>query len=351
MTDFLAQFTKVLDRMLPFVEAAPSWLRTWIYVLIILNFITAAGLTVSYLISRQVRSHEGSLASFTLDRPVDDQEIPLREGDPKWIVEGKFPKTMADSDLDKTAKVKVRVFRLPNREEVPQEGEPRVSTVTGTWEFESATFSGDGPHEIVARAFLGSKNVWVKRRVRCTGKAASLQSSIDRDRKQFGMAPPVVPAPDAARKSLPQRKAWLYAANEDLFELLEKHDHSQASALVLRAFDVIDPVLPMFPDDDELQNQRAYFLKNYALVMRETGRPADAKLALDEAERMFELIRQQNPGDPSAWNGLGSVSLMRDDPWSAEVYIRRALEIEPNYPEALHDLALVKQQIAQLGSR
>jgi len=62
---------------------------------------------------------------------------------------------------------------------------------------------------------------------------------------------------------------------------------------------------------------------------------------------MFEIIREQKPDDPGAWNGLGSVALLQGDPARALTYIDRALEILPDYPEAKHDRAIAVQMLKQ----
>ena len=52
---------------------------------------------------------------------------------------------------------------------------------------------------------------------------------------------------------------------------------------------------------------------------------------------MFEAICERDPGDPSAWNGLGSMALLRHEPHKPLQYIERALELDPNYEAAKHD--------------
>jgi tetratricopeptide (TPR) repeat protein len=103
---------------------------------------------------------------------------------------------------------------------------------------------------------------------------------------------------------------------------------------------VVEPLLPVFPDNYDLQTFRAYMLKNYAMIMRDQGRQADANRSLDEAAKMFAAVHEQNPNDASAWNGLGSVALLRGNPQLALQYIDQALFWQPGYPEALHDREL-----------
>ncbi len=49
--------------------------------------------------------------------------------------------------------------------------------------------------------------------------------------------------------------------------------------------------------------------------------------------------------DSHAWNGLGSVALLQEDPERALVYIDRALELLPNYAAAKHDRKLTVQML------
>jgi tetratricopeptide (TPR) repeat protein len=83
------------------------------------------------------------------------------------------------------------------------------------------------------------------------------------------------------------------------------------------------------------------------MVMRARGNDDQFKHALSEAEKMFETIRQQEPDDPSAWNGLGNVALLRNDPSSALNYIDRALEIRPDYEAARNDRTLALRMLQE----
>jgi tetratricopeptide (TPR) repeat protein len=130
----------------------------------------------------------------------------------------------------------------------------------------------------------------------------------------------------------------------DFFKLFPG-DLDGAEANIFRTLDLLDPVLPSHPNDWFLQNVRAYAFKNYAMVMRNRGKLEGFDHALDEAEKMFEIVRQQQPDDPAAWNGLGSVALLRGQPDHALAYIDRALEIQPNYGAAKHDREIALQML------
>lgn len=128
MSELLDKLTKFPDQILPFVESAPQWLKLWIYILIVLNFVTIATVMVSYLISKQRVVQEQSLERFTLDQPKDGESIPL--GDNRtWAVGGKFPLVAYDMAHPP---ITVDVYKLPDLESV-QHGEVRPDNVLGVW--------------------------------------------------------------------------------------------------------------------------------------------------------------------------------------------------------------------------
>ncbi len=110
-----------------------------------------------------------------------------------------------------------------------------------------------------------------------------------------------------------------------------------ALAIANRGLDLMDSVLPVWPNDYELLNGRAFFLKNYAMVTRDLKRPDESKKALEEAKLMFEAVREQQPMDANSWNGLGSVFTVSGQFAKARWYIDRALEIDPKNPFAQWD--------------
>lgn len=152
------KFTQYLDQLLPFLESAPTWLKIWIYVLILLIFLTCAALSISYLVTKDKRMAESSLKYFSVENPQDNGEIPLGESQ-TWILEGNFP-VIEDDDLAGKVKLEVDIFETePVRKQIDQSGKIRISTIDGTWSYESARFAGEGLHEIVVSAFVGVRNV------------------------------------------------------------------------------------------------------------------------------------------------------------------------------------------------
>ena len=90
--------------------------------------------------------------------------------------------------------------------------------------------------------------------------------------------------------------------------------------------------------------KNAYLLKHWQAY--QAGRPPQDPLLARAEARFFDTLFV-NPEDPSALNGLGSILSLQREPYAAEFFILRALEITRRmgqpYPEAEHDLALVRR--------
>jgi tetratricopeptide (TPR) repeat protein len=326
MADDVNRFIKLLDQALPFLAASPPLLKYWIYILIILNAVTVAGVTIAYLSSKTSRLEKTALTYFSIERPANGESIPLGE-DHAWMLEGNFPIASEGGKID------VTVSKLPNRHKIPQTGLVRFSSARGKWLFDSAKFDGPGSYEIVVTAELGKQTDYQLIKVTCLAKAEAYTRAIELDRARRGAPKVVTPSHDIDLREVKRR---LYSLQEQFFQEYPGN-LDEALKIVFKTFDIIDPVLPVFPNDYELQNFRAYSFKNYAMVSRDLGREDDFKSALGESERMFEAIRQQKPRDASAWNGLGSIALLRNDPKTALQYIDQALKIQPDYDLARQD--------------
>ncbi len=90
MADEASKYIKFLDQLIPFLETFPTWFKVWIYILIFLIFLTLAGMAVFYLIGKENVKLKTSLKYFSIERPIDGEEIPLGESK-TWMINGLFP--------------------------------------------------------------------------------------------------------------------------------------------------------------------------------------------------------------------------------------------------------------------
>ncbi len=123
---------------------------------------------------------------------------------------------------------------------------------------------------------------------------------------------------------------------------LRAGDLAAADAALQQSEELLTEALDESPNDLMLLNLKGYHHKNWAINYRELDMGDKADEELDKAEKTFQEIITSEPQDPNALNGLGSVLILRNDLGRAEEYVRKALEIEPNYPAAKHDLELIE---------
>lgn len=86
-------------------------------------------------------------------------------------------------------------------------------------------------------------------------------------------------------------------------------------------------------------------LKNNAMLMRNLNRPDEFDKSLSGSSEIFKAILDKDPEDAGAWNGLGSIYLLRGEPEKALLNTDKALEINPNYKAASHDRELAIKMI------
>jgi Flp pilus assembly protein TadD len=79
-------------------------------------------------------------------------------------------------------------------------------------------------------------------------------------------------------------------------------------------------------------------------------RPDDRDDRLALAETLFQNVIASEPNDPGALNGLGSVAMLRGRLAEAKTMIRKALDIEPGYAAALHDLQQIEDYEHRIGT-
>ncbi len=289
-----------------------------------------------------------SFEVFAIDSPATDQEIPLGEQQTR-IVEGRLQ--VAGKVRSGTAKpeIDVQVFKLPDGIPVgPQQGTVLYSSEQGRWEYIAARFDGKGRYKITATVSFGGNTDFYSVNVNCLAKGEAFKQAITKDREVRGVGTLNTVVLDETQ--LRQLKSELNRLNREFFNLFPG-DLDAAEANARQTLDRLEPVLPSHPNDWALQNLNAFTLKNYALVMRNRGKTEEFHRYLKKAQLMFETIREQKPNDAGAWNGLGSVALLQNEPERALVYIDRALKLNPNYEAALHDRKLAVRMIEQKRKR
>jgi Tetratricopeptide repeat len=340
VSDSPGKFLNFLDQLLPFLAACPSWLRLWVHALILLNFLTIAALAVAYLYSKEKATDEGSLSNFSIATPTENQQIPL-EGQGIWMLAGSLPKS-------KTADFSIQVLKLPDAESIPQTGQKIKSSFDGNWSFEPARFAGSGLYEIKATGLLNGDSLVRTVHVKCEDKPTAFKLSIERE-KQFRQGANILSLPPDP--TLPVQKISDLQDLQNQFIAQFPPDRPPTQDELQKAFsitnqglDLVDSILPLAPDNLDLQNFRAFFLKNYAMVAQDLHRP-EASQALEEARLMFEAVINQAPRDTNAWNGLGNVYMMYGQPSKALFYVKRAVELAPDNPFAQHDLVIVTKAV------
>lgn len=142
--------------------------------------------------------------------------------------------------------------------------------------------------------------------------------------------------PTIEQMPLRYAKQELHQMQLRYFDLLDGNaaealEHAQKTQAYL------DRVLPLYPQDPELKVTRGYLFKNEAMALIRLGRYDESEAALNDGERTFRIMIEEQPRDAGAWNGLGSVEALRGNYEEALGYIDRALEINPDYPAAKAD--------------
>lgn len=156
--------------------------------------------------------------------------------------------------------------------------------------------------------------------------------------------------PSARQLSLARAQTEIYQMQTEYFRLLETKT-AKALDLARKGHAYLDRALPLYPQDPELKVTRGYLFKNEAMALIRLDRYEEATRALDRGETVFRTMLRERRRDASAWNGLGSVELVRADLdrlraryrearkrcRAALGYIDRALAIRPDYGPARGD--------------
>ena len=144
------------------------------------------------------------------------------------------------------------------------------------------------------------------------------------------------------RKSEPLKRLYekLGQFQSDYFSVLAKP--AQALDVARQTLELLDDQSPHYPHEPILQIVRGYTYKNEAMACRDLHDLAGFEQSLGRAEAVFRAMRAETEAHTAAaYNGLGSVDMLRGRMRPSKRWITRALRLWPDYPEALQDLRTV----------
>ena len=127
--------------------------------------------------------------------------------------------------------------------------------------------------------------------------------------------------------------AWLQQSRA--MDDIRTQDFDRAGERLAEARRAAERTDPLYPN---ALASRAFIAKSLAQVARMQGNAADADRFLAQAAALVTDVIRLDPDNASAHNGLGSIELERGNPDAAIIVIRRAIEIQPTYTAAWHDL-------------
>src|SRR5262249_18721630 len=136
---------------------------------------------------------------------------------------------------------------------------------------------------------------------------------------------------------LPDLHDTLEKMQSQYFDLMTA-DPARAKDVARKALELLDEQMPAYPQDHYLQMYRGYFLKNQAMSSRDLEDHEAFEKLLQESEHTFETIKSEAELYlANAYNGIGSVTLLKGEGKQALRWIDKALELVPDHPYALHD--------------
>jgi len=133
----------------------------------------------------------------------------------------------------------------------------------------------------------------------------------------------------------------LHELETGVLTALEDGNATKADELLRHEETLLTKELNKSPDDLMLLNFKGYYHKNRAMLYRHSNIDDKADAELSNSEQAFSAVIKRESKDPSALNGLGSVSILRGDLDRADQYVRKAIAVAPNYQAAKHDLQLI----------
>ena len=114
-----------------------------------------------------------------------------------------------------------------------------------------------------------------------------------------------------------------------------------ADNALLEAEALINYALNRSPDDRAILNQAGCLHRNVALVYERFALDEQVAENLSDAAHSFRLMISFDYQDASAWKSLGDVYILRDELDQAESCVRTAMELDPDYEAAQHDLTWI----------
>jgi tetratricopeptide (TPR) repeat protein len=147
--------------------------------------------------------------------------------------------------------------------------------------------------------------------------------------------------------SLSDLRGRIQEAQSEYLELLSRNPR-QALDRARNTIALLDQYLPLYPTDLGLQLERGYACKNEAMAHQFLGDADAYQRALDGAQHVFTVILREAEADlASAYNGVGSVTMLRGQLEESIGWIDRALALVPNYAAALDDRELARGLMAE----
>jgi len=138
----------------------------------------------------------------------------------------------------------------------------------------------------------------------------------------------------------------IYSKQNELLRYLGQNQVTEARAIQFALDKEIEKALAREEEDPYIfaiagyHYKNAYMIENWDAI--QAGKAPPSKL-LEKAEGYFHWALAIEPNDPSSWNGIGNVLLFRRDLDAAEFFIKKAIEMEPGYAAAKHDLLLIER--------
>ena len=131
----------------------------------------------------------------------------------------------------------------------------------------------------------------------------------------------------------------------DYFSVLARP--AQALDVARQTLELLDDQTPHYPHEPILQIVRGYTYKNEAMALRDLNDQAGFEQSLARAEAVFRAMRSETEVQTAAaYNGLGSVEMLRGRMRPGKAWINRALKLWPDYPEAIQDLRTAESYLA-----